>query len=202
MALSVHVDDIVGVLEYEDLRDVVVCAASYGGVPATGVRDRVPERIRLLIYVDAVIPRSGQCGLDLLPEWFGDAVRAGVEQHGDAWRVPIPPALIADLFSVGSLSDEVRGAYLARLRDHPAAGFLDRLRLSGAGSEVRRAFVRCTAANFSEQVGDPIAASAARARDEGWSYRELAAPHDPQLFDPIGITTILEELAGEAGLAG
>lgn len=144
-----------------------------------------------------------QCGLDLLPEWFGDAGRASVEQHGDAWRVPIPSALVADLFPVGLLSDAVRGAYLARLRDHPAASFLDRLLLNGAGNEVRRAFVRCTAASVSERGGgDPIAASAARATDEGWIYRELATLHDPQVFDPRGIAAIVEKLAADADLAG
>jgi hypothetical protein len=49
---------------------------------------------------------------------------------------------------------------------------------------------------LSEELGgDPIEACAARARAEGWPYRELSAPHDPQVFNPSGTATVLEELA-------
>ena len=107
VTLSTHVDDIVGVLKFEDLHDVVLCAASSGGIPATGACDRVPERIRLLVYIDALVARSGQCGLDLLPDWFGNEVRRGINEHGDAWRVPIPPDLATALIPDGSLPDPV-----------------------------------------------------------------------------------------------
>lgn len=57
------------------------------------------------------------------------------------------------------------------------------------------AFVRCTAGDPAESdVGDPIAPMAARARREGWLYRELVAPHDPQLTDPLGTAALLHEL--------
>jgi pimeloyl-ACP methyl ester carboxylesterase len=55
VGIDTHVQDILGVLEMEDLRDVVPCAHSYGGVPVTAAADRMPERIRLLIYVDALV---------------------------------------------------------------------------------------------------------------------------------------------------
>ena len=40
-----------------------------------------------------------------------------------------------------------------------------------------------------------VHACAKRARTEGWPYRELATPHDPQVFDPAGIAALLEDLA-------
>jgi hypothetical protein len=52
-----------------------------------------------------------------------------------------------------------------------------------------------TTADFGEQIGgDPIAPCAARARDEGWHYRELATRHDPQVFVPERLVELLEEL--------
>ena len=42
VGLGTLVDDIVAVLEFERLRDVVLCGASYGGMPATGAADRGP----------------------------------------------------------------------------------------------------------------------------------------------------------------
>ena len=43
--------------------------------------------------------------------------------------------------------------------------------------------------------GDPIAPVAIRAQREGWLYRELVAPHDPQLSDPVRTAAVLDELA-------
>ena len=60
VGLGTHIEDVVAVLEFEKLRDVVLCGASYGGMPVTGAADRVAERVRLLVYVDALVPRDGQ----------------------------------------------------------------------------------------------------------------------------------------------
>jgi pimeloyl-ACP methyl ester carboxylesterase len=200
VGLETHIDDVVAVLEFEDLRDVVLCGASYGGMPVTGAADRAAERIRSVVYIDALVPRHGQSTLDLLPASFGDTIRAGVKAHGPGWRVPIPPPLLAALVPEGSLPDDLRADYLARLRDHPAATFMEPASLTGAVEGLPRAFVRCTMGDFTEAVGgDPIEACAAQARAEGWPYRELTAPHDPQLFNPAGTAALLDELADAAG---
>ena len=88
---------------------------------------------------------------------------------------------------------------MARLRDQPLATFAEPLRLTGAIETLSRAFVRCTGADLGHDLGgDPIAPAAARARSEGWLYRELAAPHDPQLTDPVGTAAALYELTAAA----
>jgi pimeloyl-ACP methyl ester carboxylesterase len=195
VGLATHVLDIVGLVEFENLRDVVLCGASYGGMPVTGAADGLADRLRVVIYVDALVPRDGQSALDLLPEAFRDMVRNGLEQHGPHWRVPMPGALLEALIPAGSLPDHIRAVYLERIRDHPAASFVEPVQLAGGIEEVRRAFVRCTTGEFTDELGDPIEACADRARTEGWSYRELAAPHDPQVFNPAGIAALLDELA-------
>jgi pimeloyl-ACP methyl ester carboxylesterase len=196
VGMYTHVEDLVAVLQFENLRDVVLCGASYGGIPVTGAADQAADRIRQVIYVDALVPHSGQCALDLLPEGFGDMVRAGLEQHGSRWRVPMPVDLREALMPAGAIPERVRADYLVRIRDHPAAAFVEPVQLCGAIEQLPRAFVRCTTGNLAEELGgDPIEACATRAREAGWPYRELAAPHDPQVFNPIGIATLVGELA-------
>lgn len=56
VGLGTHIDDIVAVLEFERLRDVVLCGASYGAIPATGAADRAADRVRMLIYIDGLVP--------------------------------------------------------------------------------------------------------------------------------------------------
>ena len=200
--LATHVDDVVAVMEFENLLDVVLVGASYGGVPVTGAADRTADRIRLVVYVDALVPLVGQSALDLLPEAFGAMVRSGVDEHGRQWRVPMPPDLLATLLPAGSLPDDVRPRYLARVRGQPAATFMEPIHLTGTAEHLPRAFVRCTTTNFTDELGgDPIEACAHRARAAGWLYRELPAPHDPQVFDPVGIAAVLEELTDAASTA-
>lgn len=197
IGLTTHVDDVVGLLELEDLRDVVLCAASYGGMPATGAAERAPERIRLLVFVDGLVPLSDQAAIDLFPTWFAELVRDGVAAQGADWRVPMPSRLFDALIPPGSVPDDVRREYLERVRPHPAASFLEALRLTEAWESVPKAFIRCTTTSWTEEVaGDPVADGAARALNAGWTYRELAVAHDPQLFDAEGIARLLMELGG------
>src|SRR5262249_17649147 len=185
VGLGTHIDDIVAVLECERLRDVVLCAASYGAMPATGAADRAADRVRLLLYVDGLVPLPGPSALDLAPARFADLINDGLAEHGAAWRVPIPVSLLDALIPAGSVPDDVRQDYLERIRAHPAATFTEPIRFSDALESVPRAFVRCTASEWADALGgDPVAAAAARARDAGWTYREIHVPHDPQVFDP------------------
>lgn len=193
VGLATHVEDILAVLDFEDLHDVVLCGASYGGMPVTGAADRASHRIRLVIYIDALVPEHGQSAFDLAPVGFRDALLGSADAGGDGWRVPVPAAVLPDSDCV---SEERRARYVARLREQPLRTFTDAIELGGAIDAVPRAFVRCTRGALAGALGgDPIAPAAARARREGWLYRELAAPHDPQLTDPVGTAALLHELS-------
>ena len=63
--LSLHIQDIVNVILWEDLHDVVLVGHSYGGMVITGVADRVPERIKHIIYLDALLPENGESVNDI-----------------------------------------------------------------------------------------------------------------------------------------
>jgi len=190
VGLATHVEDVIAMIEFEGLWDLVLCGASYGGMAITGAADRAADRIELVVYVDALVPRDGQAGLDLLPKAFGDMVRARADKHGHGW-VPVPEAVLPPR---GLIPEEKRAAYIARLRPQPVASFTESVHLTGAIDQLPRAFVRCTGTAL-DVSGDPIAPMAARAQAEGWLYRELVAPHDPHLFDPTGTALARGELA-------
>ena len=122
VGLGTHIEDVFAVLAFEDLHNVVLCGASYGGMAVTGAADRAPERIALLVYVDTLVPVDGQSGIDLLPEGFGALVRAAADEHGHGW-VADPDAVLPP---EGLIVEEIRGRYVARLRDQPVATFTSR----------------------------------------------------------------------------
>jgi pimeloyl-ACP methyl ester carboxylesterase len=76
--LQTHINDVVNLILFEDLHDVVLTGHSYGGMVITGVIDRIPERIRHVVYLDAAVPDDGMSIWDLFgntppdPERFKD----------------------------------------------------------------------------------------------------------------------------------
>jgi pimeloyl-ACP methyl ester carboxylesterase len=187
-----HIDDVLAVFAFERLRDVVLCGHSYGGMVVTGVADRVPEQVRMLVYLDGFAPQDGQALLDLVPGEFAASLLQAADERQDG-RIPIPPELEPP---EGVLPEEVRAGYVARTRPHPRATMTDPIRLLGAVDEVRRAYVRCTAGIDPDH--DLMGRFVARARAEGWLYRESATPHDLQLFDPPGTAAIVDDLIAQA----
>ena len=63
--LQTHIGDVVNLILFEDLHDVVLTGHSYGGMVVTGVMDRIPERIRHVVFLDAAVPQDGQSLWDL-----------------------------------------------------------------------------------------------------------------------------------------
>src|SRR5450755_4070332 len=63
--LETHIQDILNVIRYEDLRDIVLIGHSYGGMVATGVADQARDRVAQLVYIDAFVPGDSQSLLDL-----------------------------------------------------------------------------------------------------------------------------------------
>ena len=90
--LSMHIADVVNLLRWEDLSDVILCGHSYGGMVISGAADRVPERIRALVYLDAFVPEDGECLFDFLSPELAQPMRLQAQTAGGGWKVPPIPA--------------------------------------------------------------------------------------------------------------
>jgi len=178
--LEIHIQDVLNVIKYEDLRDIVLLGHSYGGMVATGVADRMPERLRQLIYLDAFVPTEGRCLLDYLP--------AGTREHmvanaADGWRVPanpIPP----------DTSPEDVAWIEPRRMPQPIRTFQQPLRLKRGETTLPRSYIYCRLA----PMGDPFRQFAERAKREGWRYYELDASHSPNVTAPVALADLLAEI--------
>jgi len=89
IGLDTQITDIVNVLVFEDLHDVVLVGHSLGGMIITGVADQVPERISNLIYLDSFLPENGESIMDLtLPE-MRKTIDQMIQFQGDGWLFPV-----------------------------------------------------------------------------------------------------------------
>ena len=143
VGLGTHVDDVVGLIEHEDLHDVVLVGHSYAGMVISAVADRVPDRIARLVYLDAMVPRDGESAVDVMPI-SAALVEAALAGDG-GWRVPPLPELPAPhgLFGVTDPDDV---AWLRTLlSDQPVACLQERVTLDDpAAGRIPRTHVHCT----------------------------------------------------------
>ncbi|WP_433262866.1 alpha/beta fold hydrolase [Actinosynnema sp. CS-041913] len=99
-----------------DLDDVVLAGHSYGGMVVTTVADRVPDKVKALVYVDALVPGDGQSVWDLV--------------HGP-WREWYIDGAAGDGRSVAPMPFFDRRAFA-----HPIASLLQRPRITGAVDKI------------------------------------------------------------------
>jgi pimeloyl-ACP methyl ester carboxylesterase len=195
VGLSTHIDDVVNALEFEDLADVVLVGNSSSGAVVTGVADRVPRRIRRIVYLDAFVPSEGQSVLSLIPPERRAVMEALVESEGGGWSLPRFADAPWDRFVPNAwdiTEDEDLRWLLPRLRPTPFRHFSEPLRLSRAGgASPRRVYVRCR--GWPHQGFDDHAEHA-RSSDD-WDLYELESSHLPYVTAPADLTTLLLQLA-------
>jgi pimeloyl-ACP methyl ester carboxylesterase len=81
-----HVQDLVDLVVGKGLSDVVLVGHSYGGLVITGAADRIAERVRHLVYFDALAPRDGESALSISPAWRTDEIlETARTQSGGVW---------------------------------------------------------------------------------------------------------------------
>jgi pimeloyl-ACP methyl ester carboxylesterase len=174
--LDTHITDIVNILDFEELQDVVLIGHSYGGMVATGIADRARERVAKLIYLDAFVPEDGQSLFDLTDH----AARHRADAV-DGWRVtpnPMPPDTAqADL------------AWATPKRVYQPVHTLDRpLRLTRGPLTLPRQYILCTRSEAFRPFAN-------KAKAAGWPVHELDSSHNPHITCPDALMALLNKIA-------
>jgi pimeloyl-ACP methyl ester carboxylesterase len=180
--LDTHIQDVLGILEYEDLDRVVLVGHSYGAMVITGVADRVPERIAHLVYLDGPIAGEGQALLDFYPPDEQAARRTRVDAEGEGWQLPpVDPTA----FGITAAAD---AAWVrARLVPQPFGTLTQPFRLANpTGFAGPKTFIAC--AVWRDAMIERVRG------EDGWRYRELATGHDAMITAPRELTDLLLEL--------
>lgn len=181
--LDTHITDVIAAIEAEELHDVVLCGHSYGGSVITGVADRIPERLRALVYLDAFVPDDGQAMKDMVPPEAGARMAALVDEKGEGWWVP-PRS--AESFQVATAED--RDWVDRRCVPHPFATMTQPIRLTGVWKSVPGKFYIRAAAYRASPFG-PFAERAKN--DPEWQYAETACGHDVMVDAPDELAAAL-----------
>jgi pimeloyl-ACP methyl ester carboxylesterase len=163
--------------------EVVLVGHSYGGTVITAAAERVPDRIRRLVYLDASVPRDGESNDDVIGPTMAAQLRASAQSDGDGWRVPPAPYVIE------RLSDHpLRPWVETRLKPHPLRPFGEPVQLgSREAAALPRAFIQTTQSALYNGL-------TARASAEGWYCREIGGGHYAMFTRPKIVASALNEL--------
>lgn len=187
VGLPTFIDDACAVIECEELQDVVLVGHSFGGLVISGVADRMKERIRKLVYLDALVVQSGQSAMSILPPEVQKERSRTIDPEGLRMALPSP-----DKFGVFEPAHVDRVA--PRITPHPLKTYTEALILRHPiGNGLPKTYIAVTDPWYS-----PLADVRAWVKIQAdWSWREIATGHDAMVTAPQALSSLLMEIADE-----
>lgn len=180
--LSLHIKDIVTVIDYQRLSDIVLVGHSYGGMVVTGVAGQRADKIRSLVYFDAFLPDNGQSLLDLQP-------KEGRDNFFNTQRRT--PGLLPPRFSQPAQPGQAPPPAPSGLGPHPLLTLIEPVKLDGSEKQIKnRTYVLAgkPPAGF-QRFYDKVKVL----NDPSWKLAILQTGHGVQSEDPEGTAKLLLE---------
>jgi pimeloyl-ACP methyl ester carboxylesterase len=183
--LETHITDVMAAMDAEEMNDVVLVVHSYAGMLGTAVADRRPDRLRHLVYLDAVLPKPGESWSSTHASATRNARMAAALAHPlHAFPAPDP--------SVFGLSDADHAWVQRRQTPHPGGPYTHVLEFDAQRvASVPRTFINCTAPGLAtidasrQRMADP------KFWDGAWLPNSrvvnMTTGHDPMVSDPEGL---------------
>jgi pimeloyl-ACP methyl ester carboxylesterase len=182
--MGTHIQDVVGVMEQKDLRDVILVGHSLAGFMAPATAERVPERITHIVNLDGIIPIEGKAFKDMMPDYFEDFRKRG-RAEGDEWW---SPPILEWTFGVSGTDLEWMQS---KLTPYPLKTWLMPMSFTNsAARSIPRTFIHCTEGYSAEEIVD----EEKKCLEAGWGYRQLATGHDAMITAPTELTRLLFEI--------
>jgi pimeloyl-ACP methyl ester carboxylesterase len=183
--LEIHIADVIAAMDAEEMDEVVLVVHSYAGMLGTAVADRRPERLRRLVYLDAVLPKPGESWSSTHSSSTRNARIAAAQAHPlHAFPAPDP--------SVFGLSGADHAWVQRRQTPHPGVPYTQVLDFDPQRvASVPRTFINCTTPALGtidvsrQRMVDPEFWGGAWL--PGSQVLEMQTGHDPMVSDPEGL---------------
>ena len=182
--VSTHATDIVNVLKWERLSDVVLCGHSYGGFVISGVAEQAADKIGSIVYLDAFVPENGDSMASLTSQAVRDSLKIATER-GDI-GVPARPA-------AAFLVNDKDQAWVDSLTGpQPIETMTEPVTITGARERIaKKSYIR---AGAYPNPGFDKAFARVKA-DKTWRTYEVPCGHDVMVDMPERLAEILLEVS-------
>jgi len=180
-------EDIRQLFYFEDITNAVVVGHSFGGSLVSLAADRMPERIKHLVYLDAMILEDGQCPADTCPPGHIDRYAEIAVDTGNGEVIPVGKP---EHFGI---KDKETATWVAeRLTPQPLRTFQDVLHLNNpVGNGLPTTYIACSQPFWSSTANSRELAR----RTNGWNFREISCGHDAMILLPDELADMLSELS-------
>jgi pimeloyl-ACP methyl ester carboxylesterase len=182
--LATHIADIVNVMKWERLRDVVLCGHSYGGFVISGVAEEMAAAIRSIVFLDAFLPGSG----DTIQKVTGPAVQDAIRIARQRGELGVPPRP-AEAFGVNAADRQWVDSLCV---PQPIGTFTSPIAVTGAREKIaRKTYIR--AEGYHNPSFDRAWATVQS--DPSWRWHTVPCGHDVMVDMPERLSELLLQAA-------
>ena len=185
ITIETFIEDVVNHIVFENLNNIILVGHSFAGSVISGVADRLKDRIKKLIYFDAMILIDGQKPFDITPKETVEQRIELAKKFGNNISIPAPSADAFGVFDIkkSSLLEE-------KLTPHPLSAFQSKLVLKNeVGNGIPLSYIFCT-----KPVYKSLESSREVVRKMKWPIFELNAGHDSMLTHPKETLNLLMKI--------
>ena len=184
ITLDTHITDVVNVIRWESLENIVLVGHSYAGFVISGVAERAPSAISSIVFLDAFLPENGQRVVDMSPpELRATSLAAAAKNEVSR---PVPPA------KAFGVNEKDQAWVDAKMTPQPTLVSMQPIVLTGAREKIgKKAYIRATSfanAKFDEHL-------AKLKGDQAWGTFGVPCGHDVMVDMPDKLADILMEVA-------
>lgn len=185
ITLDIFIQDVINLIRWEDLQDLILVGHSFGGNAISGVADRLPGSVRHLVYLDALVLQNGESPFSVVPREVADQRRKLALDSSGGVSIPVP-----DPSAFGVTDPADRLWIQSKLTPHPLSVYEDTLNLSAApGNGLPATYIAVT------PYYGPTTSSRDYAKTrKDWNYVEMDAGHDAMVTSPDPLAKILLSL--------
>ncbi|MEV6953092.1 alpha/beta hydrolase [Streptomyces sp. NPDC051183] len=175
-----HVQDIVEEIERRDLCDVVLVGHSYAGIPVGQAAERIGDRLKHVVFVDACVPAHGESFVSAW--WQGPAaMEAELAGNGGFWA----PQTAAEFEGQGLTGEQI-SRLVSGSTPHPGASLSEPAVLAGPLGDLPTTYVKCLL-----DGPEPTEDVALLLKSERWRLVEMDTGHWPMFSEPAELARIL-----------
>jgi pimeloyl-ACP methyl ester carboxylesterase len=182
--MDTHIRDIIALIEMEELRDVILVGNSYGGIVTTGVAAKVPQHLKQLVYLDAILVEDGESWSSVHAADIVAARRKAAQESSAGLTLPVPKS---------GINDPGDAAWVERrMTPHPFSTYEQKMHWGGAiGGGVPKVYIDCT-----QPALTAIAAMKNKYRGRAdWPFIEIKTGHIAQVTAAKEVTELLLRFA-------
>jgi pimeloyl-ACP methyl ester carboxylesterase len=182
--LQTHTTDIVNVVKYERLNNIVLVGHSYAGLVITPAAEQIGPQIASIVFLDAFLPQVGESAMTTASQTSQDAIKAAVER-GEIFTKPLPASLFGD-------NEKDRPWIDGLSTPHPILTLTDSCVATDAREKIaKKTYIRALRYN-NPAFNNALARTKA---DKTWRTYELDSGHDVMADMPDRLVEILLEVA-------